>query len=1066
MKSNEIIRTGHRIKINIPPSEGDVAIVPVDGNGSLSEIANTVIEEYGYKNIDLPRREDFIKGQFLSISQKGKKPVLFVRTAASRNENFSLEENLFHTLAEFRGWFRERTLWIPLMGTGIEGFTLEESFEMTLRAVNRFLDQFPTQTTILVSVPENSAGRNLINNIYGPYNSDEKEAVDFVSSLKVVFYVVGTIWDREEQLNRFIEEGIWEKGHEDQTYSSIINGVKVKDVLFAKSTYAKDGESILQVKAIGVVSKNNDDGASLEVDWKIKDLKTIVPGLGYYRSTIAPADFNDVVQIFSLIDHTLWQRLLPPSTTPPVASNKIAGLLSDADRGTDYLNISKDITAFARVIAAKSFEPPLAIALFGKWGSGKSFFMRKLREQIEDFSKRNANDMYCEGVVHIHFNAWSYMDANLWASFVSKIFEGLNEYITDNSLSAQAKKEIEAELNSSLNIAKEEMQLLEGKKNAIQQQIILLEAKRVTIKNELEAKIRKLQTQTAWDIINKADEEFKAKEKIIESLRNNPTYVKTENELREIIPEKYWNDPSEAYKQISSKYTFLKEFFRHGKAWKNLLWITLILAITILIPILLELLSKQISKTNFLIPQAGLSVLVMLGAGWRRAEVVYSKLQPVIASFWNIKGDYEKKRGEALAKFEQEEKALKLEIEKGKEELLSVNEQLQKAQTIKADIEFKMNNAIATEALYSFIEKRSKSDDYKRHLGIISIIRRDFEILNGLFSDHHQEIVNPQKASEFRNKFKKPLQRIILYIDDLDRCPEENVVQVLEAVNLLMAFPLFIVIVGVDPRWVKNALIKKYALQFTGKMNGAYEVEPGVDLVEPSNYLEKIFQVPFHLKDAPQQSVREMIRQLSISKPIIKTSQQTETSQTTIDLQQTLGENNKKLSDEKTVEVNEAATANDETTATIQENIELLELSTQEIEAMQDMGEIIGPNPRALKRFVNIYKIIKAHEEYSVTLNSPKEDLLAVLFLLSLSAGRYKKLAPSVEEFIQDPLGPELKLSAYFHSVIVDDDLKTLKQTLNIALSDKDSFNIIQATSAKVFNKHNEFIKRFTFKNI
>ena len=56
---------------------------------------------------------------------------------------------------------------------------------------------------------------------------------------------------------------------------------------------------------------------------------------------------------------------------------------------------------------------------------------------------------------------------------------------------------------------------------------------------------------------------------------------------------------------------------------------------------------------------------------------------------------------------------------------------------------------------------------------------------------------------EISEEFEKPLERIILYIDDLDRCPEERVVEVLEAVNLLMAFPLFIVIVGVDPRWVK-----------------------------------------------------------------------------------------------------------------------------------------------------------------------------------------------------------------------------------------------------------------------
>ncbi len=44
------------------------------------------------------------------------------------------------------------------------------------------------------------------------------------------------------------------------------------------------------------------------------------------------------------------------------------------------------------------------------------------------------------------------------------------------------------------------------------------------------------------------------------------------------------------------------------------------------------------------------------------------------------------------------------------------------------------------------------------------------------------------------------LNRIVLYIDDLDRCPPKRVVEVLQAVHLLLAFELFVVVVGVDAR--------------------------------------------------------------------------------------------------------------------------------------------------------------------------------------------------------------------------------------------------------------------------
>ena len=58
---------------------------------------------------------------------------------------------------------------------------------------------------------------------------------------------------------------------------------------------------------------------------------------------------------------------------------------------------------------------------------------------------------------------------------------------------------------------------------------------------------------------------------------------------------------------------------------------------------------------------------------------------------------------------------------------------------------------------------------------------------------------------------KLPLERVILYIDDLDRCPPDVVIKVLEAVHLLVAFPAFVVVVGVDPRWLHQAIRQHYA---------------------------------------------------------------------------------------------------------------------------------------------------------------------------------------------------------------------------------------------------------------
>ena len=50
------------------------------------------------------------------------------------------------------------------------------------------------------------------------------------------------------------------------------------------------------------------------------------------------------------------------------------------------------------------------------------------------------------------------------------------------------------------------------------------------------------------------------------------------------------------------------------------------------------------------------------------------------------------------------------------------------------------------------------------------------------------------------------INRIVLYIDDLDRCPPDKVVEVLQAVHLLLSFPAFVVVVAVDARWVSQSL--------------------------------------------------------------------------------------------------------------------------------------------------------------------------------------------------------------------------------------------------------------------
>ena len=84
-----------------------------------------------------------------------------------------------------------------------------------------------------------------------------------------------------------------------------------------------------------------------------------------------------------------------------------------------------------------------------------------------------------------------------------------------------------------------------------------------------------------------------------------------------------------------------------------------------------------------------------------------------------------------------------------------------------------------------------------------------------------------------------------VYIDDLDRCSPARVVEVLAAIHLMLALPLFVVIVAVDPRWLLEALRHHYRELIAWEPAAT---APGDRPSTPLDYLDKIFQIPFTVR--------------------------------------------------------------------------------------------------------------------------------------------------------------------------------------------------------------------------
>jgi len=102
------------------------------------------------------------------------------------------------------------------------------------------------------------------------------------------------------------------------------------------------------------------------------------------------------------------------------------------DLGDDLVNIRAEVDAFAYLLASRGLRPPLAVGLFGDWGSGKSFFMEAVRGRIEQLTgdpqvvaQPQAEVPFWKRIVQIQFNAWHYVEGDLWASLVDHIFNQL-----------------------------------------------------------------------------------------------------------------------------------------------------------------------------------------------------------------------------------------------------------------------------------------------------------------------------------------------------------------------------------------------------------------------------------------------------------------------------------------------------------------------------------------------------------------------------------------------------------------------------------------------------------------
>lgn len=86
-------------------------------------------------------------------------------------------------------------------------------------------------------------------------------------------------------------------------------------------------------------------------------------------------------------------------------------------------------------------------------------------------------------------------------------------------------------------------------------------------------------------------------------------------------------------------------------------------------------------------------------------------------------------------------------------------------------------------------------------------------------------------------------RRIVVFVDDLDRCLPDGALEVLESMKLFFDLRGFVFVVGVDRRVVEMSVDKRYREMQPPPEEGL----PRAEAVTGAQYLRKIFQVPYGL---------------------------------------------------------------------------------------------------------------------------------------------------------------------------------------------------------------------------
>lgn len=506
----------------------------------------------------------------------------------------------------------------------------------------------------------------------------------------------------------------------------------------------------------------------------------------------------------------------------------------------DSLKVGVYAGHLAQLIAAKDTFMPLSIGLFGAWGAGKSHFMDLLDEQLCLLTKKPGKVFHGQ-IVQIRFNAWHYLDTNLWANLVSEIFDQLFAKLDERKdTTATELENLKRRLADQSALAAEAKVALETvesvRKDAEEKLRVAMKARAIE-----EKKVVTLLD----DLTNLAINDDVRKQ--LRAAANGLGLPKVERSFAELEAR------AEEVRSLGGRTRALVLAVFTGPGW----WRRgLLLIVALAVPLGVAALATYGTPwMQNLLTGASRTITQVVAAIGVLSAWVASQAKTGNALVGKLESAYDKVK-EVRAKREAEDdaalaqKALAAMKQTEEEARHTLREAEEKMKTIRAELA----EMAPGRQLIRFLKERASAEDYRQHLGLVSLVRRDFNQLSNLLTETQSATDGPLPK----------IDRIVLYIDDLDRCRGDRVIEVLEAVHLLLAFPLFAVVVAVDPRWLRQSLLDHYP-RLLGGMDDDGANSRARNLgrpATPQDYLEKIFQVPFNLQAMDEPGFKALVKSL------------------------------------------------------------------------------------------------------------------------------------------------------------------------------------------------------------